>query len=77
MVDPTAFQQIEKSDTELLLKILIPPWIVLSVTVTVWSYRSTRANVFWKNPYKSIFPPIGNSSKEEKKKAVKKKNRND
>lgn len=67
MVDPTAFHQMEKSATELLLKIIIPLWIVLFVAVTVWSYRSTRAKVFWKNLYKSIFSPRGTSSKEKKK----------
>lgn len=66
MVDPAAFGQIEKDATDILLKILIPLWIVLSVSVTVWSYKSTRAKVFWKNLYKSVFPPKDNSSKEEK-----------
>lgn len=66
VVDPTAFQQMERSATELLLKILIPLWIVLSVSVTVWSYKSTRAKVFWKNLYKSVFPPRSETRKEEK-----------
>lgn len=66
MVDPTAFQQMEKSATELLLKILIPLWIALSLAVTIWSYKSTRAKVFWKNLYKSVFPPKATSSKDER-----------
>lgn len=66
MVDPTAFQQMEKSATELLLKILIPLWIALSLAVTIWSYKSTRAKVFWKNLYKSVFPPKAGSSKDER-----------
>lgn len=66
MVDPTAFQQMEKSATELLLKILIPLWIALSLAVTIWSYKSTRAKVFWKNLYKSVFPPKADSSKDER-----------
>ncbi|MCX7761169.1 MAG: hypothetical protein N2Z81_08280 [Hydrogenothermaceae bacterium] len=66
MVDPTAFQQMERNATELLIKILIPLWIVLSVAVIVWSYKSTRAKVFWKNLYRSVFPPKEGYSKEEK-----------
>ncbi|MEJ5173037.1 MAG: hypothetical protein WHT47_04930 [Hydrogenothermaceae bacterium] len=66
MVDPTAFQQMERDATELLMKILIPLWIVLSVAVTVWSYKSTRAKVFWKNLYRSIFPPKEASTKEKR-----------
>lgn len=67
MVDPTAFNQMEKNATEFLIKILIPLWVVLSVAVTVWSYKSTRAKVFWKNLYRSVFPPANTSKKEEKK----------
>lgn len=62
MVDPTAFQQMEKSATELLLKILIPLWIALSLAVTIWSYKSTRAKVFGKISTKVCFlqkqPPL-------------------
>jgi len=57
MVDPSVFNQMEKQATELLIKILIPLWIVLSVSVSIWAYKSTRAKVFWKNLYRSIFPP--------------------
>lgn len=57
MIDPNTLTQMEKESTNLLIKILIPLWIVLSVAVTVWSYKSTRARVFWKNLYRSIFPP--------------------
>lgn len=66
MVDPTAFHQMERNATEFLIKILIPLWVVLSVAVTVWSYRSTRAKVFWKNLYRSVFPPASRTKKEEK-----------
>ncbi|MEZ0324181.1 MAG: hypothetical protein ABWJ98_07745 [Hydrogenothermaceae bacterium] len=66
MIDPNTFQQMEKNATDLLLKILIPLWIILSVVVTVWSYKSTRAKVFWKNLYKSVFPPKESTSNEEK-----------
>lgn len=57
VVDPSAFSQMEKQATDILVKILIPLWIVLSVAVSVWAYKSTRAKVFWKNLYRSIFPP--------------------
>jgi hypothetical protein len=57
MVDPSAFNQIEKQATDILIKILIPLWIVLSVAVSIWAYKSTRAKVFWKNLYRSVFPP--------------------
>jgi hypothetical protein len=57
MVDPSAFSQMEKDATNVLIKILIPLWIILSVAVTIWSYKSTRAKVFWKNLYRSVFPP--------------------
>ena len=57
MIDPSAFSQMEKDATNLLVKILIPLWIILSVAVTIWSYKSTRAKVFWKNLYRSVFPP--------------------
>lgn len=63
MVDPSAFNQMEKEATNLLIKILIPLWIILSVAVTVWSYKSTRARVFWKNLYRSVFPPKGTEEK--------------
>lgn len=66
MVDPTVFSQMEKRATEFLIKIFIPLWIVLSVAVTVWSYKSTRAKVFWKNLYKSVFPPTSLAKKEER-----------
>jgi len=57
MIDPSAFNQMEKEATNVLIKIFIPLWIILSVAVTIWSYKSTRAKVFWKNLYRSVFPP--------------------
>jgi hypothetical protein len=54
MVDPLAFNQMEKQATELLVKILIPLWLILSISVSIWAYKSTRAKVFWKNLYKSV-----------------------
>jgi hypothetical protein len=51
MIDPSAFSQMEKDATNVLIKIFIPLWIILSVAVTIWSYKSTRAKVFWKNLY--------------------------
>jgi hypothetical protein len=57
MIDPSAFSQMEKDATNVLIKIFIPLWIVLSAAVTIWSYKSTRAKVFWKNLYRSVFPP--------------------
>lgn len=63
MIDPGALNQMEKEATDLLIKILIPLWIILSISVTIWSYRSTRAKVFWKNLYRSVFPPRKAKSK--------------
>ena len=57
MVDPSAFNQMEKQATELLIKILIPLWIVLSVSVSIWAYKSTRFKTFWKKLYRNVFPP--------------------
>jgi len=57
MIDPSAFSQMEKEATNVLIKIFIPLWIILSVAVTIWSYKSSRAKVFWKNLYRSVFPP--------------------
>jgi hypothetical protein len=47
----------KKDATNALIKIIIPLWIILSVAVTVWSYKSTRVKVFWKNLYRSVFLP--------------------
>ena len=57
MIGPSAFSQMEKQATELLVKILIPLWLILSIAVSIWAYRSTRAKVFWKDLYRNIFPP--------------------
>ncbi|MGC8941748.1 MAG: hypothetical protein ACP5KF_03700 [Sulfurihydrogenibium sp.] len=65
MIDPSAFNQMEKQATELLVKIFIPLWLILSISVSIWAYKSTRAKVFWKNLYRSVFPP--RESKESKK----------
>jgi hypothetical protein len=65
MIDPSAFSQMEKDATNVLIKIFIPLWIILSVTVTIWGYKSARAKVFLKVLYRSVFPP--RESKGEKK----------
>lgn len=59
MIDPSLFSQMEKDTTNVAIKILIPLWIVFFISVSIWSYRSTRAKVFWKNLYRNIFPPSG------------------
>ena len=67
MIEPSVFNQIEEKGSELLIRILIPLWIILSISVTIWSYKSTRARNFWKNLYKSIFPPRDKNKKSGKK----------
>jgi Na+/melibiose symporter-like transporter len=67
MIEPSVFNQMEEKGSELLIRILIPLWIILSISVTIWSYKSTRARIFWKNLYKSIFPPRDKNKKTEKK----------
>lgn len=66
MIEPSVFNQMEEKGSELLIRILIPLWIILSISVTIWSYKSTRARIFWKNLYKSIFPPRDKNKKTEK-----------
>ena len=66
MIEPSVFNQMEEKGSKLLIRILIPLWIILSISVTIWSYKSTRARIFWKNLYKSIFPPRDKNKKTEK-----------
>jgi hypothetical protein len=46
MIEPSVFNHIEEKGSELLIRILIPLWIILSISVTIWSYKSTRARNF-------------------------------
>jgi len=66
MIEPSVFNQMEEKGSKLLIRILIPLWIILSISVTIWSYKSIRARIFWKNLYKSIFPPRDKNKKTEK-----------
>lgn len=67
MIEPSVFNQMEEKGSELLIRILIPLWIILSISVTIWSYKSTRARIFWKNLYKSIFLPRDKNKKNREK----------